>query len=233
MNQARAGDSMTEYYSKKKVDKIIDEYEQKLRFNHQQLETQKQIFRSIQNYNMTPWEDADTIKRQLGKKIKNLRKTVKQQSKCIQRMSNKIAKLDSQQLDSNVLDFVDWHKYALDEYASHKKVYGWLNDWIVREEFTLGYEFGYHEDISNRHKMVSFPVYDAPLVTANEISSFESNFRDRALVVTEKGHAKEYKLNDNSFILARVFHNDRENLGWIPADYVWLERLRLDWTGRL
>lgn len=121
MNQARAGDSMTEYYSKKKVDKIIDEYEQKLRFNHQQLETQKQIFRSIQNYNMTPWEDADTIKRQLGKKIKNLRKTVKQQSKCIQRMSNKITELDrdthiSDDLSKNdYLHFVNWHKYAKEQ----------------------------------------------------------------------------------------------------------------------
>lgn len=178
-------------------------------------------------------KQATAENKALRKKVKNMRKTVKQQSKCIQRMSDKIAKFDSQQLDSNVLDFVDWRKYALDEYASHIKVLGWLNGQIVPEEFTLGYEFGYHEDISNRYKMASFPVYDAPLVTANEISSFESNFQDKALVVTEQNHAKEYQLNDDSFILVRVFHNDRENLGWIPADYGLLDCLRLNWTGKI
>lgn len=178
-------------------------------------------------------KQATAENKALRKKVKNMRKTVKQQSKCIQRMSDKIAKLDSQQLDSNVLDFVDWRKYALDEYASHKKVFVWLNDWIAQEEFTLGYEFGYHEDISKKRKMVSFPVYDAPLATANEILRFESNFPDEALVVTEKGHAKEYKLNDDSFILARVFHDDRENLGWIPVDYVLLDCSRLNWTGKI
>lgn len=230
MNQARAGDSMTDYFRKNKGDKQFGEYNEKFNNLGNLLYVEKVKAQLKELPNCAALQDK---LRKQNKKIKNLRKTVKQQSKCIQRMSDKIAKLDSQQLDSNVLDFVDWRKYALDEYASHKKVYGWLNDWIVREEFTLGYEFGYHEDISNRHKMSSFPVYDAPLVTANKISSFESNFRDRALVVTEKGHAKEYKLNDNSFILARVFHNNRENLGWIPADYVWLECLRLDWTGRI
>lgn len=230
MNQASAGDSMTDYFRKDKGDKPIDKYKKDIDHLNDLIcaERVKAQIKELPNCAAL----QDKLRKQ-NKKTKNLRKTVKQQSKCIQRMSDKIAKLDSQQLDSNVLDFVDWHKYALDEYASHKKVYGWLNDWIVPEEFTLDYEFGYHKDISNRHKMGSFPVYDAPLVTANEISSFESNFRDRALVVIEKGHPKEYKLNDNSFILARVFHNDRENLGWIPADYVWLECLRLDWTGRI
>ena len=201
MNQARAGDSMTDYFRKDKGDKLIDKYKKDIDHLNNLIcaEIVKAQTKELPNYAAS----QDKLRKQ-NEKIKNLRKTVKQQNKCIQRMSDKIAKLDSQQLDSNVLDFVDWRKYALDEYASHKKVLVWLDDWIVPEEFTLGYEFGYHEDISNRRKMVSFPVYDAPLVAANEISSFESNFQDKALVVTEKGHAKEYKLNDDSFILYAI-----------------------------
>lgn len=118
MNQARAGDSMTEYFRKDKADKLFGEYNEKLNNLGNLLYAEKVKAQLKELPNCAALQDK--LCKQ-NKKIKNLRKTVKQQSKCIQRMSNKITELDrdnhiSDDLSKNdYLHFVNWHKYAKEQ----------------------------------------------------------------------------------------------------------------------
>lgn len=118
MNQARAGDSMTKYFRKDKADKLIDKYNKDIDHLNDLIcaERVKAQIKELPNCAAL----QDKLCKQ-NKKIKNLRKTVKQQSKCIQRMSNKITELDrdnhiSDDLSKNdYLHFVNWHKYAKEQ----------------------------------------------------------------------------------------------------------------------
>lgn len=118
MNQARAGDNMTEYFRKDKVDKQFGEYNEKVNNLGNPLYVEKVKAQLKELPNCAALQDK---LRKQNKKIKNLRKTVKQQNKCIQRMSSKITELDrdnhiSDDLSKNdYLHFVNWHKYAKEQ----------------------------------------------------------------------------------------------------------------------
>ena len=109
---------MTKYFRKDKADKLIDKYNKDIDHLNDLIcaERVKAQIKELPNCAAL----QDKLRKQ-NKKIKNLRKTVKQQSKCIQRMSNKITELDrdnhiSDDLSKNdYLHFVNWHKYAKEQ----------------------------------------------------------------------------------------------------------------------
>lgn len=224
MNQARAGDSMTEYFRKDKADKLIDKYNKDIDHLNDLIcaERIKAQIKELPNCAAL----QDKLRKQ-NKKIKNMRKTVKQQGKSIKRMGAKIAELSNSNVDKEILNFVDWHKFARHEEAEHWKARAWLDDWLKPVEFMAGYGLNRVKDVKLHREAVSFPIYDVPSVYANQIGSFTSSFEDTALIVVEDRHVKEYMVDNKSFLLARVYHNGRQSFGWIPIEAVLLRCLKL------
>lgn len=210
---------MTELYTKKQVDEIIARYIAKLDDTSRQLET---VEIKAQLYDNQPFYDTTKSRarvRNQSKKVKNMRKTVKQQSKCIKRLDAKIAELDSKQIDSRVLDYVVWSRFAEDEFKTHKKIKGWLIDSYI----------DYGVALLPRYEQVIIPVFNKPSERADQILNFESRNDDFAMIVTENEKPKKYSVNGTDFVLANVWHEGVSLLGWIPVGFTLTKYLRMQW----
>lgn len=210
---------MTGLYTKKQVDEIIARYITKLDDTSRQLETAKI---KAQLYDNQPFYDTTKLQarvRNQSKKIKNMRKTVKQQGKCIKRLDAKIAELNSKQIDSRVLDYVVWSRFAEDEFETHKKIKGWLVDSYI--DYGIAW--------LPRYEQVIIPVFNKPSERADQILNFESRNDDFAMIVTENEKPKKYSVNGTDFVLANVWHEGVSLLGWIPVGFALTKYLRMQW----
>lgn len=174
-------------------------------------------------------KQATAENKALRKKVKNMRKTVKQQGKCIKRMGAKIAGLDSQKLDDNLVFYVDWRSFAKAEFLGHNTIPALLDGHLALATDLHGSDKDGVIEKSPLDGHISFYVYDDPIHQV-AIGKFTSSTNDKAMIVAEREHLKEYSVNGSKYVLARVHHDDIEFIGWIFASHIFKERLILPWA---
>lgn len=202
---------MTEYFRKDKGNKLIDKYKKDIDHLNNLIcaERVKAQIKELPNCAAL----QDKLHKQ-NKKIKNLRKTVKQQNKCIQRMSSKIDKLNSQYSDRNYLKFVNWQEYAKNEFENSKTTAG-----IVRSPY---------ESCFGIQQLV-LPLYNMPSTEFGEKIGTVISDRDVMEITVScvdidwnssihlNTKLKTYRPFDEYFLLVKK-HSARKQIGWLKLD---------------